>query len=64
LNWAAKNVFELIGSWKQEDESEFEKTLESCRAALGQSKFAIAVEQGRAMTMEQVIAYALEAADG
>jgi tetratricopeptide (TPR) repeat protein len=63
LSCAAKNVFELVGTWKQEDESEFEKVLESCRAALSESKFAMAVEQGRAMTMEQAIEYALEKSD-
>jgi predicted ATPase/DNA-binding XRE family transcriptional regulator len=64
LNWAAKNVFELVGTWKQEDESVFEEVLESCRAALGESEFAAAVAEGRAMTMEQAIAYALETANG
>jgi hypothetical protein len=64
LNWAAKNVFELVGTWKQEDESVFEDILKSCRAALGESAFAIAAEEGRAMTMEQAAAYALETADG
>jgi tetratricopeptide (TPR) repeat protein len=63
LNWAAKNVFELVGTWKQEDESVFEEVLESCRAALDESAFAAAVEEGRAMTMEQAIAYALESTD-
>lgn len=64
LNWAAKNIFKLVGAWKQEDESMFEEVLASCRAALGESEFAAALEEGRAMTMEQAIAYALETADG
>jgi len=60
LNWAAKNIFESIGTWNHEDESVFEKVLEDCRAELRELEFAIAVEQGRAMTMEQAITYALE----
>ena len=34
-----------------------------CRAALGESEFAAAVEQGRALTIEQAVAYALEESD-
>jgi len=60
LNWAAKNIFESIGTWNHEDESVFEKVLEDCRAELRELEFAIAVEQGRAMTIEQAITYALE----
>lgn len=36
------------------------RLLAAYRAALGESKFAAAVEKGRAMTVEQAIAYALE----
>jgi predicted ATPase/transcriptional regulator with XRE-family HTH domain len=67
LNWAAKNIFELIGTWKQQDEKDesvFEEVLESCRAALDGSAFAAAVAEGRAMTLEQAVAYALEDSDG
>ncbi|MCI0552631.1 MAG: helix-turn-helix domain-containing protein [Anaerolineae bacterium] len=60
LYWAGKNVATSIGVWSQEDEINFENDLAPCRAALGESEFAEAVEQGRAMTMEQAIAYALE----
>jgi tetratricopeptide (TPR) repeat protein len=63
LNWAARNVFELVGTWKQQDESVFEEVLGSCRAALSEAAFAEAMEEGRAMTMEQAIAYALEKSD-
>jgi predicted ATPase/transcriptional regulator with XRE-family HTH domain len=59
LYWAGKNISDSIGAWREKDESDFENTMASCRAALGESAFAEAVEQGRAMTMEQAIAYAL-----
>ena len=60
LYWAAKNVFESVGVWGPEDAAEFENDLVPCCAALGESAFAEAVEQGRAMTMEQAIEFALE----
>ena len=60
LYWATRNISESIGAWQQEDEPWFEEQLAPCRAALGESEFAAAVEQGRLMTMEQAIAYALE----
>jgi len=58
--WAAKKIADSVGAWQQEDDTEFENNLASCRAVLGEGEFAAAVEQGRAMTMEQAIAYALE----
>ena len=62
--WAAKNVFDSIGAWAEEDEAEFENDLFApCRAALSETEFEAAVEKGRAMTMEQAIAYALEKSD-
>jgi non-specific serine/threonine protein kinase len=63
LYCAAKNVYDSIGAWQQEDESKFAVYLELCRASLEESTFAEAVEEGRAMTMEQAIAYALENSD-
>jgi predicted ATPase/DNA-binding XRE family transcriptional regulator len=60
LYWAAKNVFDSIGAWQAKDEHEFENDLAPCRAALSESDFAAAAEEGRAMTMEQAIQYALE----
>jgi tetratricopeptide (TPR) repeat protein len=57
---AAKNVLESIGAWTQEQVSAFENDLVPCRAALSDTKFAAAMEQGRAMTMEQAIQYALK----
>jgi tetratricopeptide (TPR) repeat protein len=63
LYWASRNIIDSIGAWQQEDEAEFENDLAAFRAALGESEFAEAVEQGRTMTMEQAIAYALEDED-
>ena len=60
LNWAARNIFDSIGVWQQEDEAEFQKELTGCRTHLSEPEFEEAVEEGRAMTMEQAIAYALE----
>lgn len=60
LYWASRNILDTIGAWQQEDESEFENELAPCRGMLSESEFADAVEQGRAMTMEQAIAFALE----
>src|SRR6266498_883955 len=51
--WVSRNVFESIGAWQQEVDTRFENRLTACRAALGESAFAEAVEQGQAMTMEQ-----------
>ena len=60
FSWAAKNLYDSIGVWQAEAEDEFMKDLAPTRAVLGESAFAAAVEQGRAMTIEQAIEYALE----
>jgi len=60
LYWAARSVYDSIGVRHTRDDPNLEKQLASCRVALGESAFAEAVEQGRAMTMEQAIEYALE----
>jgi hypothetical protein len=60
LYLAAKNAYDSIGAWTKEHNLKFEEYFTLCRAALSESVFAEAVEQGRAMTMEQAIAYALE----
>jgi tetratricopeptide (TPR) repeat protein len=64
LNWGAKNIFEFVGTWKQEDETMFEQVLEGCRAELSRSEFEEAMEEGRALTMEQAIAFAFEKSNG
>jgi non-specific serine/threonine protein kinase len=60
LYWAAKSIFDLVGAAPQRYEFDLETEIEPCRSALGEFAFAEAVELGRAMTMEQAIAYALE----
>ena len=62
LFWAAKKAHDTIGMgvWTQGLDTEFEPVLERCRAVLGEVAFTEAVELGRAMTIEQAIAYALE----
>lgn len=62
LFWAAKNAHDAIGMgvWTQGLDVEFEPVLERCRTVLGEASFVEAAELGRAMTMEQAIAYALE----
>lgn len=60
LYWATKNLYDDIGVWQTSEETKFENDLAPCRAGLSESAFAEAMEQGRAMTMEQAIEYALE----
>jgi tetratricopeptide (TPR) repeat protein len=60
LYMAAKKAYDSIGAWTKDLELKFEEDLTLCRAALSEAVFEAAVEQGRAMTMEQAIAYALE----
>ena len=45
------------------DHAKYEKNRRSLRAKLGKERFAAAVEEGRALTLEQAIAYALEASE-
>ncbi len=59
LFWAARNLYDSIGVWTEADNPEFENRLAPCRAMLGESEFAEAVERGRAMTMEMAIQLAL-----
>lgn len=60
LYCAAKNVYDSIGAWHQQGDRKLEQSLALCRASLDEATFAEAVEQGRAMTMDQAIAYAIE----
>jgi predicted ATPase/transcriptional regulator with XRE-family HTH domain len=60
LYYAAKNVSDSIGAWQPDDELKLDEYLTPCRLALSKTEFEAAVEEGRAMTMEQAIAYALE----
>jgi hypothetical protein len=60
LYWAARSVYDSIGVRYTGDNPNLEKRLASCHAALGEAEFTVAVEEGRAMTREQALAYALE----
>jgi hypothetical protein len=60
LYWAARTVYDSIGVRYTGNNPNLEKQLASCRLALGEAAFAEAEAQGRAMTREQAIAYALE----
>jgi hypothetical protein len=56
----SRNIYDSIGVWQQEDEAKFENELALCRTRLSEQEFAVATAEGRAITMEQAIAYALE----
>jgi hypothetical protein len=60
LYWAARTLYDSIGVRYKGNNPHWEKRLASCREALGESAFAEAQAQGRAMTMEQAIEYALK----
>lgn len=58
LSGAAKQLLESIGAWQQNVEV-FDRDFAPSRAVLSETEFATALADGRAMTMEQAIAYAL-----
>jgi tetratricopeptide (TPR) repeat protein len=60
LYCAARNVYKSIDPLQPEDDLLFVEYLTSCRSALGETEFEAALEEGRAMTMEQAVAYALQ----
>lgn len=62
LYYAARNILDFIGAWTSKDdkESETEHNLKICQVALDEETFAAAMAEGRAMTVEQAIAYALD----
>jgi non-specific serine/threonine protein kinase len=60
LYYAARNAYDSIGAWHQQDDTKLEEYLASCRTALSESAFVAAMEAGRAMTMEQAVEYALD----
>ena len=60
LKWAAKNIYDSIGVWQQDDDEKFKNELALCRTQLSEPEFAAAMVEGRNMTMEQAITYALE----
>ena len=61
---AAINIFQSIGAWTEQDDVLFENELAPCRVVLHESAYVTALEEGRAMTLEQAVTYALEHVDG
>jgi hypothetical protein len=47
------------GFWRPSSRADYDQTLVATRAALGEEAFAVAIAEGRAMTLEQAIAYTL-----
>jgi non-specific serine/threonine protein kinase len=60
LYWSAKIMAESIGVWQVENDTKFQSNLAACHIALGESAFVKAVEQGRTLSVEQAIEYALD----
>jgi non-specific serine/threonine protein kinase len=61
---AAERAFEAIGVGPQPaDVPEYERYIAAVRAQLDESAFEAALAEGRAMTVEQAVAYALEGTD-
>ena len=61
MSGAADALLGTIGSQLDlADRVEYERSVTAVRAQLGDQPFAAAQAEGRAMTMEQAIAYALE----
>jgi len=60
LYWMTKVFLDSIGAWTEGDELIIANELAACRAALDESAFAEAEFEGRAMTIEQAISYALK----
>jgi predicted ATPase/DNA-binding XRE family transcriptional regulator len=61
LKWASRNIFDSIGVWRHEDETELEDELALCRTLLSEPEFTAALAEGRAMEMEIAINLALKA---
>jgi predicted ATPase/DNA-binding XRE family transcriptional regulator len=59
---ASRTIFDSIGAWPGHDVDE--NSLATYHTELGEPAFTAAVEVGRAMTMDQAIAYALKDEDG
>ncbi len=55
---ALRHIFDLPLS--PSERAEYDRTLAAARAGLGEEAFATAWDEGQAMTLEQIIAYALE----
>jgi hypothetical protein len=57
---ASKKTHDCIGAWHQKDDLSLQNELAACRVTLSELAFAEAIEQGRAMTKDRAIAFALE----
>ena len=58
---AAQAIFETTNHYISPfDRAEFDRHIQIARDQLGDTKFEALASQGRAMTMEQAVAYALE----
>jgi non-specific serine/threonine protein kinase len=64
LYCAARNVYESIDPLQPDDDLRFVEYLTSCRLTLDETEFEAALEDGRAMTIEQAVAFALEESNG
>jgi hypothetical protein len=51
-------------NWPPEHRNHYSRTLAAIRVQLDEATFAVAWEEGRALTLEQAITYALEESDG
>jgi non-specific serine/threonine protein kinase len=60
LYCVARHAYDSTGTWWPQDDPLLEQRLALCRANLGEEAFATAVSDGRAMTIPQAIAYALD----
>jgi hypothetical protein len=60
---ADKFIIAFDGEWWTVEQADYERYLAAARAKLDEAAFIAAWATGRAMTMEQAIAYALEEAD-
>jgi predicted ATPase/transcriptional regulator with XRE-family HTH domain len=60
LYCAARLAYDSAGAWRTQEDLMLEERLTQCRAALDETTFATALDESRAMTVEQAISYALE----
>jgi hypothetical protein len=65
LAGAVASLQELLGPFLEAPlQIEYDQTLDAIRAVLDEEQFASAWDEGRALTMERAIAYALATANG
>jgi predicted ATPase/transcriptional regulator with XRE-family HTH domain len=59
LYWVSRKCYESVGMWRK-SESEFHGDLALCEAGMSEADYARAVARGRAMTMEEAIAFVID----